>query len=152
MSLVVNVDESCSKLKTTLLSLVNSGINETGFHPIISFHLYKSIVLPKGLYGAELWRFLSPGQEEKLERAHRFCVKFIQVLPKQTRTDIALGLLGSNSIIAEIDKKNLIFLGQLCRLPPDVIHKQIFNQRLLSIFHTPGVKYRFVPGILTILD
>ena len=63
--------------------------------------------------------------------------KFIQVLPKQTRTEIALGLLGSNPIIAEIDKNKLIFLGQLCRLPPEVIHKQIFNQRLLSVFHTP---------------
>ena len=76
----------------------------------------------------------------KLERAHRFCVK--------SRTDIALGLLGSNPIIAEIDKKKLIFLGQLCPFPPEVIHKQIFNKRLLSVFHTPGVKYGFVSDIL----
>ena len=41
LSLNVSIDESCSKLKSTFLSLVNSGINETGFHPITSFHLYK---------------------------------------------------------------------------------------------------------------
>ena len=69
--------------------------------------------LPKGLYGAELWNSLTPSQEEALERAHRFCVKFIQGLPKQTRSDIALGILGANPIMAEIDKKKLIFFGQL---------------------------------------
>ena len=55
MSLSENVNESCSKLKTTPFSLVNSGVNDSGFKPITSFHLYRSIVLPKGLYGAELW-------------------------------------------------------------------------------------------------
>ena len=49
---------------------------------------------------------LSPRQEEIFERAHRFCIKFIQVLPKQTRTDIALSLLGSYTVVAEIDKRN----------------------------------------------
>ena len=80
MSLSENVNESCSKLKTTLFSLVNSGVNDSGFNPITSFHLYRSIVLPKGLYGAELWNCLSPSQEETLEpceRAHRFCIKLI---------------------------------------------------------------------------
>ena len=152
MSLSANVKESSSKLKTTLLSLVNSGINETGFHPITSLHLYKSVVLPKGLYGAELWNSLTPSQEEALERAHRFCVKFIQGLPKQTRSDIALGILGANPIMAEIDKKKLIFFGQLCRLSPEVIHNQILNHRLFSVFQTPGPKYGFVPDILRILD
>ena len=116
MSLIVNIDESCSKLKPTVLSIVNSGINETVFHPVTSFHLYKSIVVPKGLYGAELWNYLSLRQEKILEMANRFCIKFIQVLPKQTRTDIALSLLGSNTIVAEIDKNKLIFMGQLCWL------------------------------------
>ena len=152
MSLSENVNESCSKLKTTLFSLVNSGVNDSGFNPITSFHLYRSIVLPKGLYGAELWNCLSPSQEETLERAHRFCIKLIQGLPKQTRSVIALGLIGSNPIISEIDRKKIIFLGQLCRLPPGAIHKQLFNHRLFSVLHASGVQYGFIPDILRILD
>ena len=108
--------------------------------------------LPKGLYGAELWNCLSSSQEETLERAHRFCIKLIQGLPKQTRSVIALGLIGSNPIISEIDRKKFIFLGQLCRLPPGVIQKQLFNHRLFSVFHASDVQYGFIPDILRILD
>ena len=77
-------------------------------------------------------------------------VKLIQGLPKQTRSDIALGILGANHIMAEIDKNKLI--GQLCRLSPETIHKQMLNHRLFSVFQTPGPKYGFVPDIIRILD
>ena len=70
----------------------------------------------------------------------------------QKPSDIALGILGANPIMAEIDKKKLIFFGQLCRLSPEVIHNQILNQRLFSVFQTPGPKYGFVPDILRIVD
>ena len=44
--------------------------------------------------------------------------------------------------MAEIDKKILIFFGQLCCLSPEAIHNQILNHRL----------YGFVPDIIRILD
>ena len=119
MSLAVNVDESFSKLKTTLLILVV--LMKPGFILLSHFIYISQLFYQRACMVLNSGALCLRGQEEKLERAHRFCVKFIQVLPKQTRTDIALGLLGSNPIIAEIHKKKLIFLGQLCRLPPEVI-------------------------------
>ena len=38
-----------------------------------------------------------------LERAHRFCIKFMQSLPKYTSTDVSLALIGVYPIEAEID-------------------------------------------------
>ena len=71
-----------------------------------------------------------------LERAHRFCVKFMQFLPKSTSTDVALSLFGINSIETEIDYRKLIFLGQLCRLSGDHIVKDVFLRRLIHYNET----------------
>ena len=89
---------------------------------------------------------------EEIEKAHRFCIKYIQNLPKRMRTDVALGLIGSNPIIAEIDIKKFSFLGQLCCLPSQAVYKQIFNQRLTNYIHGTSVRYGFVPDILNLLD
>ena len=37
--------------EATFLSLVNCGLHEDGFTPLTAKHIYKSIVLPKALYG-----------------------------------------------------------------------------------------------------
>lgn len=152
MGLDNNIDDASSKLKRTFLSLINSGINETGFHPITSKHLYSSVVLPTALYGSELWSSMSRSHLDEIEKAHRFCIKYTQALPKRTRTDIAFGLLGVKPIEFEIDIRKLTFLGQLCRLPSQNIHKQIFNQRLVSYTYATGVRFGLVPDIMHILD
>ena len=83
--------------------------------PLTAKHIYKSIVLPKSLYGCEVWSQLSPTQLSSLERAHCFCAKFMQSLPRNTDTDVTLSLLGLNSIEVEIDYRKMVFWGQLCR-------------------------------------
>ena len=69
------------------------------------------VVLPKALYGSELWSRLLPNDILSLERAHRFCIKFMQCLPRGTSTDVALTLLDSNSIEVEIDRRKLVFFN-----------------------------------------
>ena len=76
LSLYENVKSASDKLKSTLLSLANCGIHEGGFNPLSSKHIYKIIVLPKALYGCELWNNLFPVHLHMLELAHRFCVKY----------------------------------------------------------------------------
>ena len=127
MALNTVTKEASTKLKTTFLSLVNCGLHEDGFTPLTAKHIYKSIVLPKALYGCEVWSQLSPTQLSTLERAHRFCVKFMQSLPRNTDTDVTLSLLGLNSIELEIDYRKMVFWG---RLPSDCTIKQIFMHRL----------------------
>ena len=95
-----------NKLKSTLLSLDCCGVYENGgLHPLTSKKIYKSIVLPRGLYGCEMWYNMTKTNISLIEKSHRFCVKYIQSIGTRTRTHIALGLLGLYTMEAEIDKK-----------------------------------------------
>lgn len=105
------VAEACRKIKGTFLSIINCGLHDDGLNPITSRQIYNSVVLLKALYGSELWSRLLPNGILSLERAHRFCIKFMQCLPRGTSTDVALTLLGSNSIEVEIDRRKLVFLN-----------------------------------------
>ena len=75
LSLDENIMSAATKLKSTLLSLCNCGLQENGLNPLTSKHVYKTIVLQKTLYGCELWNSLFPKHLNMLKRAHRFCVK-----------------------------------------------------------------------------
>ena len=86
----------------------------------------KTVVLPKALYGCELWNSLLPKHMEILEKAHRFCIRFMQSQPRCTSTDVAYLLLNINSIEYDIDYRKLIFLGQLSNLPPQYRVKEFF--------------------------
>ena len=74
----VCIDDSSHKLKSSLLGLLNVGVHENGLHPFTSLKLYKSVVLPKALYGCELWSEINKTQVSSAGIAHRFCVKYIQ--------------------------------------------------------------------------
>lgn len=152
MSIDKNVKDACNKIRGTFLSLVNSGIHQDGLNPLTSKRIYTSIVLPKALYGCEVWSNLNPNHIMSLERAHRFCLKFMQGLPKSTSTDVTLSLIGLNPIESEIDYKKLVFLGQLCRLPGAHRVKEIFIHRLVHFNESPAKKLGFLPDIYRILN
>ena len=57
-------------------------------------------------------------------------IKFIQSISKYPRTDVALSLFDCLTDEAEIDKRKLTFLGQLCKLHPKFHAKQMFTYRL----------------------
>ena len=148
----ISIDDSCHKLKSTLLGLLNVGVHENGLRPFTSLKLYKSIVLPKALYGCELWSEINKTQSAQLERAHRFCVKYIQNLPVYTKTDVCLGLAGVSPIESDIDYRKLLFLGQICRAPSLHACKKLFNYRLFSFFISDNsLKLGFIPDIVRIL-
>ena len=92
-----------------MFSIINYGIYENGINPITAKRLYETIVLPKALYGCEMWSYLSKDYISALEIAHRFCIKLIQSVPKFSRSDIVLTSLGMLPIEAEIDKRKLKF-------------------------------------------
>ena len=114
---------AATKLKSTLLSLSNCCLHENGLNSLTSKHVYKTIVLPKALYGCELWNSLFPKHLNMLEGAHRFCVKYMQSLPKSTNTDLVMALLDFQNIEYEIDYRKLTFLRQLCCLPTEYTAK-----------------------------
>ena len=141
------VRECSSKLRKTLFSIINYGIYENGINPITAKRLYETIVLPKALYGCEMWSYLSKDNISALEIAHRFCIKLIQSVPKFSRSDIVLTSLGMLPIEAEIDKRKLIFLGQLCRIEGDAIVKRLFINRLCDYFNNSSRSRGFIPDI-----
>ena len=114
MTKPVEISSVVQSLRGTFLSLTSCGLHPNGLNPISGMKLYISAVLPKALYACELWDDISITNLSKLEIAHRFCVKYSKGLPKLTRTDIALGLVGISSIEAYTDLQKLYFLGTLC--------------------------------------
>ena len=48
------------KLKSTFLNITNCGLHDNGLNPITTLRIYNSVVLPKALYGCELWCDMSP--------------------------------------------------------------------------------------------
>ena len=75
LSTKVNIQDACTKLRGTYFSVVNGGIDVTSVNPIIVRTIYETMVLPKALYGCELWNAYSKQDINNLEKAHRFCVK-----------------------------------------------------------------------------
>ena len=75
----------------------------------------------------------------------------MQSIPKDTRTVIALCCIGSLSIETEIDKRKLIFFGQLCNLPPDYRVKEVFVYRLMHYLNNPSSVTGFFPDLQRIL-
>ena len=124
-----NVSNSCKKIRSSLLSLVNVGLHPNGLRSMTSHKIYKCIVVPKALYGCELWPSLSKSKQMQLEQAHRFCIKYILRVPTYSRTDICMSLIGSRNIEYEVDYRKLTFFGQLCRLHTDHVSKRIFLHR-----------------------
>ena len=151
MDIDENVENCKSKLKGTLFSITNAGIYEKGINPLTSYKLYKSIILPKALYGCELLNNLSVSNISVMERSHRFCLKFIQNINNATRTDVALTLLGGHCIEQDIDYRKMIFFGQLCNLPDKFLAKYIFHERLYSYCNDPNRKRGFIPDIYRLI-
>ncbi len=151
MSLDINIKEAVRKLKGSFIGIANSGVHEYGLHPLTSMKLYKSVVLPSALYGCELWNKLSVTDLETIERAHKFCIKYIQGLPTRTPTVVASSLLGVNPIECEIDAMKLKFMGQLCRLSCDFRVKHIFLNRLTNYESNPGAALGFIRDIQRLL-
>ncbi len=108
------------------MSLTSNVLHPNGINPLSALKLYESVCLPSALYGCELWGKLSPSEMDKLEIAHRYCIKNMQCFPKRTRTDKALVMVGASSIECYIEERKLKFLGRLCTLSNNVVAKSAF--------------------------
>jgi len=71
------IQEACRRLRGTFLSICNIGIQPENLNPLTSRTIYKYVVIPKALYGCEMWSNLSNTDIAKLERAHRFCLTYM---------------------------------------------------------------------------
>ena len=150
--------EACRKGRNTLMSLMGIGTKGDGLNPAISANLLKSIVMPRTLYGSELWNNLSNNELIILERMLCFCCKITQDLSKRCRSDMCTAMLGLHQIKAQIDLRKLIFLGRIVWLPDGTLAKRVFTTRTLQYLGAQNLEISnfaqlgYVPDIVNIIS
>ena len=63
------------KLRCTCFGLIKKGLHRHGLNPLTSHRIYKSIIIPRALFGCELKPSLTRRDSLTLERSHRLCLK-----------------------------------------------------------------------------
>ncbi len=147
-----DIDTVKQTIRGTFLSLSQKVSGRSGTNPNTAIKLYKTAVVPKALFGFELWNSISNTDIQQLEVAHHFCLKRAKGLPNLTRSDMVLGLAGMTSIEAQIDLHKLAFLGSLCHAPTDEPLHKLFVLRLHQFDLCENRKIGFIPDILKILQ
>ena len=64
------IQEATIKLRGSLISISNSGLHPKSCNPVSSRVSYTSIVIPRALYGCELWNTCTSADMMKLEVVH----------------------------------------------------------------------------------
>ena len=142
-----NVDAACRKLRSTLLGLINVGVHPNGLRTMTCFKIYKSVVIPKALYGCELWPALPDNKVLQVEQAHRFCIKHVLHVPAYSKTDVCMSIVGSRNIEYDIDMRKLTFFGQMCRLNANHVSQQVFRIRFQSFQNCNNTQMGFAHEI-----
>ena len=75
----------------------------------------------------------------------------MQGLHRRTSTDIAFSIVSIYSIESEIDFRNLILFGQLCRLNFEHWLRVVFLNRLCTYSMNDSKQTGFIPDIVRIL-
>ena len=128
----------CRTLRASVSSITRLGIHPAVLNPVVCAKIVKQVCYPKALYGCELWGKISSTELMMLERAHHRICKNIQGLPRKTRTDMCLSLIGWFSIESYISEKKLLFFGKICRLPSQAASYRIFIRRLNDFKYNDG--------------
>lgn len=139
------------KLRGTFLSLNTNGIDIKTVSPKTLAVIYGSVVLPRALYGCELWSQYSRTDIASLQRDHLFCLKTMQGLRKSCNSLFVLLAAGMIDIETIVDHRKLIFFGQLCRLPGQYLAKHVFIHRLVRYVNVDKQCLGFIPDIVRLL-
>ncbi|CAG2233240.1 unnamed protein product [Mytilus edulis] len=125
--------KACRTLRATTASEIRSGIHPAVLNSIVSAKIIRQVCYPKALYGCEIWGKLSKTETLMLERTHHYVCKFIQGLPRRTRTDMCLSLIGWLNLDSFINERKLLFFGRICNLPQRAISFRILVRKLFEL-------------------
>ncbi|CAG2242874.1 unnamed protein product [Mytilus edulis] len=128
----------CRTLRATVISLIRLGVHPAILNPIVLFKFVKQVCYPKALYGCELWGKLTSTEWLMLERTQHYICKNIQGLPRRTRSDMCLPMIGWFSIESYVDEKKLLFLGRICNLPCESVSFRILIRRVNDFKYNDG--------------
>ncbi|CAC5382904.1 unnamed protein product [Mytilus coruscus] len=144
---------ACSKIRSVCMSIIRLGVHPSLLNPITCSKIIVQLCYSKGLYGCELWNNLTKHELLLLERTHRYICKYVQGLPKLTRTDKCTSLLGWIPIESIININKLLFFGRLCNMPSKYLSKNVLMARLLMFFHKcTENNFGFVNDVIRIMQ
>ena len=146
------IKSRCRKGNASLFSVLSIESKPGDINPLVLADLIQKVTIPVLLYGCELWHALSLSDTITLERVIRLAAKCIQKVPKTTRTDMAIAMLGWRPLMCYIDKRKFGLLQKLCTMPTNLLSRKIFNLRL-NLFMLKGLKSQigFIPDVITIV-
>ena len=152
LTLKARIEQRCQKGRNAFYAMSELGLHPSALNPIKSANLYKKIIQPSILYGSELWNGLTNSDTVSLSRIQHDIVKKIQGLPIRTRSDICEPMVGISRISSEVEKRKLMFLHSLLRLPINALPLQIFIRRYVHHILHPDIKMLgFIPDVCTLL-
>lgn len=144
------IEDAVKKGYAAGVELAGVGCRSGGINPITSSKLWKRVVLPKMLYGSELWQ-LSKQKCLMLEKCQNIFVRVIEGLLPGTSGSAARGLLGLWSIEGEIEKKKLSFFGRLLNSSHFLAQRKLLIIRILRWKYRYKVSTGFVPDVMNIV-
>ena len=125
------ISVSCQKMRSCFFALVGSGLKPGTTSPLTLLKLFKSVCLPRALYGCELMTNLTRSETNMLEVTYRFCLKYMQNISKRTKTNMCIASLGVTNVECIIDKYKLLFFRRLCTSPFNSSVKKLVLNRLM---------------------
>ena len=110
--------------RKTVFAVRGIGSHRVPINPAILTKIYRSVTLPKMLYGIEVIP-VNNSMLQEFELAHRQNAKLIQGLPMSAPNPTPLATLGWSSIQSEIAIRKICFMWKLFNLPDTNIYKRI---------------------------
>jgi hypothetical protein len=132
------------------VELASVGCRSGGINPATASKLWKRVVLPKMLYGSELWQ-LDRGKCLMLEKCQNIFVRVTEGLLPGTSGSAARGLLGLWSIEGEIEKTKLSFLGRLINSSHDLAQRKLLMVRIIRWKYRKKNSTGFVADVMRIV-
>jgi len=146
------VSDACVKLMMSYMNVVKNGLQLGRINPKVIRTIFKSVVLPRALYGCETWTNRAPSDMLLLERANSFCVKHMQCYGKYTSNMYRYLTIDIGLIYLEIDYRKLLMFGQLCRLKCSYLAKNVFVNRLTRFMNFDKKLRGFIPDTYRLLQ
>jgi hypothetical protein len=120
----------------TMYALFGAGMHgKNGMNPMVSKQLWTVYIIPRMLFGTELWQ-LNKTDLETLELYQRTRIKQIQGLPSRTANVAALGMLGLLPIQAEVDKRVLSLFRNLIADKGSIEYDICLRQLAMKTFNS----------------
>ena len=124
-----NISDRISLGRRALYSLMGAGLHgRNGINPVTSFHMYKTFVRPRVIYGLEAVT-LSQKDLKQLETFEKKTLRQLQYLPDRCPNIPVYALLGATPITSQIDVNALTLFMNILR-NPDSVEFEIARRQL----------------------